>query len=135
MAGGASPPPRQHFIEIQDNGVKIPTTLLYDITTGWNSTLNMLERAVRLCEFTKDWLLTYAEFTTLWSTLEEWRQIEYILEVLQPIRIWTLSMSKTRCVTIHQVFQVFQDIFDHLEMQISRLEHKGCNGRLIFVRA
>jgi len=33
-------------------------------------------------------------------------------------------MSKTRGVTIHRVFQVYQDIFDHLEMQISKLERK-----------
>jgi len=124
IAVGASPQPRQHFIEIQNKRVKIPTTLLYNVKTRWNSTLNMLERSVWLQEFTKDWLQTYAEFTPLWSTPEEWRQIEYILEVLQPIRFWTLWMSKTRGITIHRVFQVYQDIFDHLEMQIFKLEQK-----------
>ena len=33
-------------------------------------------------------------------------------------------MSKTRGVTIHRVFQVYQDIFDHLESQIAKLERK-----------
>jgi len=33
-------------------------------------------------------------------------------------------MSKTRGVRLHSVFQVYQEIFDHLEMQISRLERK-----------
>jgi len=33
-------------------------------------------------------------------------------------------MSKTRGVTIHRVFQVYQHIFVHLEMQISKLEWK-----------
>jgi len=33
-------------------------------------------------------------------------------------------MSKTRRVSIHQVFQVLQDIFDYWEMQISKLERK-----------
>jgi len=60
----------------------------------------------------------------LLSTPEEWRQIEYILEVLPPIPFWTLWMSKTGGVPIHPVFQVYQDIFDHLEMQISMLERK-----------
>jgi len=121
---GASPQRRQHFIEIQNNRVKIPTTLLYDVTTRWNSTLNMMERSVRLREFTKDWLQTYAEFTPLRSPQDEGRQIEYILELLQLVRFWTLWMSKTRGVTIHWVFQVYQDIFDHFEMQISKLERK-----------
>ena len=124
IATGASPQRRQHFIQIQNDRVKIPTTLLYDVKTRWNSTLNMLERSVRLREFTKDWLQTYSEFVPLWSTPEEWKQVEYILEVLQPIRFWTLWMSKTRGVTIHRVFQVYQDIFDHLEMQIVKLERK-----------
>ena len=124
IAAGASPQWRQHFIEIQNNRVKIPTTLQYDVKTRWNSPLNMLERSLRLREFTKDWLQTYAQFTPLWSTPEESRQIEYILEVLQPIRFCTLWMSKTCGVTIHWVFQAYQDIFDHLEMQISQLERK-----------
>jgi len=38
-------------------------------------------------------------------------------------------MSKTRGVTIHRVFQLYQDIFDHLEIPISKLESKRiqCN--------
>jgi len=124
IAVDASPQRRQHFSEIQNNRVKIPTTLLYDVKTRWNSTLTMLERSVRLRAFIKDWYQTYAEFPPLWSTPEEWRQIEYILEVLQPIRFWTLRMSKTRGVTIHGVFQLYQDIFANLEMQISQIERK-----------
>jgi len=124
IAVGASPQRRQHSIEIQNNGVTIPTTLLHDVKTRGNSTLNMLERSVQLQEFTTDWLQTNAEVTPLLSTPEEWRQIEYILEVLQPIRFWTLWMSKTRGVTIHRLFQVYQDILHHLEMQISKLERK-----------
>ena len=84
----------------------------------------MLQRSVWLREVTKNWLQTYAEFTPLLSTPEERSHIEYILEVLQLIRFWTLSMSKTRGVTIYRVFQVYQDIFDYLEMQISKLEQK-----------
>jgi len=33
-------------------------------------------------------------------------------------------MSKTHGVTINQLFQVYQDIIDHLEMQISKIEEK-----------
>jgi len=130
IAVGASPQRRQHFIKIQNKRVKIPTTLLYDAKTRWNLTINMLERSVRLREFTKDWLQTEAEFTPPWSTPEEWRQNESILEVLEPIRFWTLRMSKTRGVTICRAFQVYQDIFDHLEMQISKLERKPMQGKV-----
>jgi len=33
-------------------------------------------------------------------------------------------MSQTPGVIIHQIFHVYQDIFDHLENQISKLERK-----------
>jgi len=33
-------------------------------------------------------------------------------------------MSTTRGITSHRVFLVYQDIFDHLEMQIAKLERK-----------
>jgi len=130
IAVGALPQRYQHFIEIQNNQVTIPTRLLYDVKTQWNPTLHMLERSVQLREFTKDGLQTYAEFTPLRSTPKEWRHIEYILEVLQPIRFWTLWMSKTRGVTIHQVFQVYQDMFDNLEIQISKLEQKRIQWKI-----
>jgi len=42
-------------------------------------------------------------------------------------------MSKTRGVTIHRVFQVYQDIFDHLEMQISKLERKRMQSK-VYIR-
>ena len=37
---------------------------------------------------------------------------------------------KTRGVTIYRVFQVYQDIFDHLEMQISKSERKGMQWKV-----
>ena len=86
--------------------------------------LNMLERSVRLGEFINNWLQTSPDFSPLWPTPEEWKQVEYILEVPQPIQFWTLWISKTHRVTIHRIFPVYQDIFDHLEMHIAKLERK-----------
>src|SRR4051812_10537555 len=90
----------------------------------------MLERSIQLPEFTKEWLHIYELFIPLWSTPEEWKQIEYILEVSQPIRFWTLWMSKIHGVTIHRVFQVYQDIFDHLELQITHLDRRSMHGKV-----
>jgi len=62
---GTSPQRRQHFIVLQNNRIKIPTALVYDVKKRWNSTINLWERCVLLREFTKDWLQTYGEFTPL----------------------------------------------------------------------
>jgi len=75
-------------------------------------------------DFSREWIKEYQAYAPLWSTPCEWKQVEYILQVLEPIRFCTLWMSKTRGPTIHRVFQVYDTIFDHLDNQISILEKK-----------
>lgn len=75
-------------------------------------------------DFTREWIREYERYMPLWSTPGEWKQVEYILEVLEPIRLCTLWMSRTRAPTIHKVFVVYDCIFDHLDSQISMLEKK-----------
>src|SRR5437588_4771471 len=84
----------------------------------------MLARALRMKDFTREWIREYECYMPLWSTSGEWKQVEYILEVLEPISLYTLWMSKMRAPTIHKVFVVYDCIFDHLENQISILENK-----------
>jgi hypothetical protein len=84
----------------------------------------MLERALRMKNFTREWIREYERYMPLWSTPGEWKQAEYILEVLEPIRLCTLWMSRTRAPTIQKVFVVYDCIFDHLANQISILENK-----------
>ena len=38
---------------------------------------------------------------------------------------------KNSGITIHRVFQVYQDIFDHLEMQIAKLERKRMQWKVV----
>ncbi len=75
-------------------------------------------------DFTKEWIRQYPVYMPLWSTPSEWKQVEYILQVLEPIRFCTLWMSKTRGPTIHSVFRVYDTIFNHLDDQISNLSNK-----------
>ena len=124
IAVASSPQRREHYLNLQKGHVEHPVTLIYDVKTRWNSTLNMLERALRMKDFTREWIREYECYMPLWSTPGEWKQVEYILEVLEPIRLCTLWMSRTRAPTIHKVFVVYDCIFDHLDNQISILENK-----------
>ena len=84
----------------------------------------MLERALRTKDFTREWIREYPLYEPLWSTPAEWKMVEYILQVLEPMRFCTLWMSKTRGPTIHRVFDVYDAIFDHLDDQIFLLSKK-----------
>lgn len=46
---------------------------------------------------------------------EEWRQIEYLLWITQPFFKFTTALSKTKDVTIHSVFGIYNKLFEHLE--------------------
>jgi hypothetical protein len=97
-----------------------------DEKTRWNSTLELLGRAYRLREFTREWLQNpkYAEYRPLFTTQDEWMIVKYVVEVLGPFRYWTLWMSKRHTVTLHQVITVYNDMFDHLDGVMRALAKK-----------
>jgi len=97
-----------------------------DVKTCWNSTLELLDRAYRLREFTRELLQNpkYAEYRPLFTTEDEWMIVKYIMEVLRPFWNWTLWMSKRHTVTLHHVITVYNDIFDHMDGVMRALAKK-----------
>jgi hypothetical protein len=55
---------------------------------------------------------------------EEWRQVDYLLCITQPFWKFTTGLSKTKNVTIHNVFRVYNRLFDHLDTSIRQLQRK-----------
>jgi hypothetical protein len=111
-------PGRQNeFIDYQKAKVRIAVLPIIDVKTRWNATLELLERAYRLREFTCKWLQNpkYAEYRPLFTTQNEWMIGKYVMEVLRPFRYWTLWMSKRHTVTLHHVIAVYNDMFDHMD--------------------
>jgi hypothetical protein len=97
-----------------------------DLKTRWNSTLELLERAYCLPEFTREWLPNpkYAEYPPLFTTQDEWTIVKYVREVLRPFRYWTLWMLKRHTVTLHHVVTVYNDMFDHMDGAMRALAKK-----------
>jgi hypothetical protein len=120
----SSPKRRDDFLETQRGKELIAVTLILDVKTRWNSTLAMLERAYRLRPYTRFWLQEYPQFSTLWTTEEEWKAIEYVLQVLLLFRYWTLWMSKRKSITLHRVITIYNDMFDHVENVLKSLAKK-----------
>lgn len=83
----------------------------------------MLRRAKRLRSF-------FSSFCAEWDRVdlvlddEEWRQVDYLLLLTEPFFDFTLELSKTKDVTAHYVFKIYNKLFEHLEKSISRLQQK-----------
>jgi hypothetical protein len=68
-----TPGRRNEFIDCQKAKVSIAVLPIMDVKTCWNSTLELLQRAFRLQEFTREWLQNpkYAEYRPLYTTQDE----------------------------------------------------------------
>jgi len=120
-------PARQNeFIVCQKGKVRIAVLPSMDGKTGWNSTLEMFERAYRLRGFQREWLQNpkYSEYWPLYTTEDEWTNVKHVREVLRPFRYWTLWMSKRHTVTLHHVITVYNDMFDHMDGGMRTLAKK-----------
>jgi len=77
---------RNDFIDCQKAKVRIAVLPIIDVKTWWNSTLELLERAYQMREFTCEWLKNpkYSEYRSVYTTEDEWTIVKYVMEVLMP---------------------------------------------------
>ncbi|KAG0156960.1 hypothetical protein PDIDSM_4143 [Penicillium digitatum] len=117
----ASPQRRETFYNLQTTNIKIVP--IQDVKTRWNSTFLMLRRAKRLRAIFSLFCTEYDCEEMLLSE-QEWRQIDYLLCITEPFFDYTTQLSKTRDVTAHYVFKIYNKLFDHLERSQAQLRRK-----------
>jgi len=80
-----SPGRQNEFIDCQKAKVHIAVLPIMDVKTRWNSTLELLDHAYRLREFTREWLQNskYSEYWPLFTSQDEWTIVNYVMEVLR----------------------------------------------------
>jgi hypothetical protein len=128
----ASPQRREDFFRLQTTGPKL--TPLQDVRTRWNSTFLMLRRAKRLSKF-------YDEYCDNIGTQKyklskaEWRRIDYLLYITEPFYRYTTVLSKTKEITVHHVFGVYNALFDHFKKSIERLRPKTIPWKVAMLNA
>ncbi|KAJ9480453.1 hypothetical protein VN97_g13120 [Penicillium thymicola] len=96
---------------------------IQDVKTRWNSTFLMLRRAKRLRAIFSLFCAEYDCEEMLLSE-QEWRQIDYLLYITEPFFDYTSQLPKTRDVTAHYVFKIYNKLFDHLEQSQAQLRRK-----------
>jgi hypothetical protein len=115
------------FLTLQkDGGVKNPIGMVRDVRTRWGSSIRMLQRACRTREFIKQWLQDprNRSLQYLYPTADEWKQIEYVITILHPFHKYTYLLSYSQEPTIQHTWQIYNDLFDHLEKTKELLRHK-----------
>jgi hypothetical protein len=107
----ARPQRRESFLKLQFPALGL--MLVQDVKTRWNSTFLMLRRARRLRSFIVTFCdhYDYPEFAL---NDNQWRQVDYLLCLTKPFFDYTLALSKTRDVTSHLVFQIYNLLFEHI---------------------
>lgn len=107
---------------------------MQDVKTRWNSTFLMLRRAKRLQSTFDEFCRVYNQ-VDLQLSEEEWRQVDYLLSITQPFFSFTDEVSKSRDITIHTVFGIYNALFAHLEKSKRQLMRKKVNWKTVMLRA
>jgi hypothetical protein len=77
---------QNEFIDCEKATVRIVVLPIMDIKASWNSTLELLEQAYRLLEFTCELLQNkkYTEYRPMVTTQDQWTIMKYLMVVLRP---------------------------------------------------
>jgi hypothetical protein len=118
----ASPQRREAFLGLQDKEPRLIP--IQDIRTRWNSTFLMLNRAKRL-QLVYNRYCTDHQYLHFQLDPEEWRQIDYLLLLTKPFFDFTMMLSRTRDITAHNIFSIYNKLFSHLDDAEAKLKNKG----------
>lgn len=94
----------------------------------------MLRRAKRLQATFNEFCSEY-RLGDLTLSQDEWRQIEYLLWTTQPFFKFTTILCKSKDTSIHIVFEVYNNLFEHLEKSIRQLQRKRVHWKQGMLKA
>ena len=97
--------------------------LFQNVNNRWNFTCHMLIRAYVLREdlnkFFHDYHDQYFQLTS-----KEWDHVEYLIEIVKSFCVYTKILNTTIILIIHQIFNIYNSLFDHLDKAKARLRRK-----------
>lgn len=94
----------------------------------------MLRRAKRLQAIYDKYCPEYG-VQHLALTPDEWQQVDYLLSITQPFFHFTTTLSKTKDVSVHIVFGIYNMLFNHLEKSIAQLARKKARWKVTMLSA
>jgi hypothetical protein len=87
----------------------------------------MLRRALKLRGALQSFISTWAgnDISSLQLGPDEWKHVEYLLQLLYDFWLYTTLLSEHHGPTVHQVYDVYNSLFNHIEDAMSLLENKA----------
>src|SRR5580692_5991202 len=102
--------------------------MIGDISIRWNSTYDMILRAMRLRIPLRNWLdeqiLQEPGLECLDLSNIDWKKLRYLIVLLHPFAEYTSLIRNTRDATINHTWNVYNALFDHLDMIRDRFSSK-----------
>jgi hAT family C-terminal dimerisation region len=99
-----------------------------DIPIRWNSTYDMILRAMRLRIPLRNWLdeeiLVDPGLERLALSNMDWKKLKYLIILLRPFAEYTSLIGNTRDATINHTWNVYNALFDHLDTIRYKFNHK-----------
>ncbi len=97
--------------------------LFQDVKTRWDSTCHMLIRALSL----KKTLQRYhdkheAKYLRVFDM--KWSQMKYLIDLIKLFCVFIKRIDQFKSFTIHQVFEIYDKLFDHLNRARTKLFRK-----------
>src|SRR5213075_1091926 len=83
------------------------------VPTRWNSAYAMCERAVYLRKAI-DMYVKEQHYFQLEISQSEWKQIEFLLDILEPFKQCSDRMEATKCHGIEKVFWIYETQFNEV---------------------
>ena len=91
-----------------------------DISIRWNSTYDMILRAMRLRIPLRNWLdeqvLVEPGLERLALSNMDWKKLKYLIILLRPFADYTSLIGNMRDATINHTWNVYNTLFDYLDM-------------------
>jgi hAT family C-terminal dimerisation region len=102
--------------------------MLGDIPIRWNSTYDMILRAKRIRFPLRDWLdeqiLNDPSNERLSLSNRDWKKLDYLIILLRPFAEYTSLIGNSRDATINHTWNVYNALFDHLDVIRDQLDRK-----------
>jgi hypothetical protein len=104
-----------------------------NVKTRWDSTCHMLIKALHLKKILQKY---HDKHETNYLRLIdiEWSQMKYLINLIKLFCVFIKNIDQFKYSTIHQVFNIYDKLFDHLDQARHRLSRKKIAWKKIMLK-